>query len=479
MTSRAVHWHNEMFLRPLHFQAAHRYCIDQMRRNHNWDVHYNWGLRSIEIDPTALANHRLVIRSLEARLRDGTPVVLPRDGVLPELNLRTHFQSNKSRVLRIYLAVPAIFAGRSNVALERNPKVRYYQESMEVEDESTGGDPQTIAVRALNIQILVGNQDQTGYQVLPIAQIERTDRADGGLQHDVSFIPPLMSCDAWKPLADGILGSLQDRLDKKIDWLAEHIARQGITFDRQMPGDVLVLKQLQQLSESSSVLGVLHSSPGIHPLTAFLELSRIVGQVAIFGATRRPPEFPRYDHDDLGTCFAFIKQHLDAQLNLVVEPEYKERQFIGAGWRMQVGLEPSWLSASSQIYIGVQSTLDPVQCVNMLADAGQLDMKVGSSDRVEELFRKGAAGLRFEAEELPPQELPKVAGQMYFRLIQDTKDPEWLNLKKSLTLALRLNENLIVGSIQNQRRLTIRVDGRNVAMQFSLFVLSSPVVRSP
>ncbi len=471
MTSRAVHWHNEMFLRPLHFQAAHRYCVDQMRRNHNWDVHYNWGLRSIEIDPTALGNHRFVIRSLEARLRDGTPVVLPRDAAVPELNLRALFQASKTRTLRIFLAVPAGFAGRANVSLERDAKFRYYQTPMEIEDESTGGDPQTIVVRALNVQLLAGNQDQTGYQVLPIAQIERTDRADGGLQHDAAFIPPLLSCDAWKPLSDGVLGTLQDRLDKKIDWLAEQVTRQGITFDRQMPGDVIVLKQLQQLSEASTVLGVLNSSPGVHPLTAFLELSRIVGQVAIFGATRRPPELPRYDHDDLGTCFAFIKQHLDAQLNFVVEPEYKERRFIGAGWRMQVGLEPAWLGTTSQMYIGVQSTLDPVQCINLLTDAGQLDMKVGSSDRVEELFRKGAQGLRFEAEELPPQELPKVVGQLYFRVVQDAKDPEWLNLKKSLTLALRLNENLIVGSIQNQRRLTIHVGGRNVTMQFSLFVL--------
>src|SRR5262249_61029597 len=101
----------------------------------------------------------------------------------------------------------------------------------------------------------------------------------------------------------------------------------------------------------------------------------------------------------------------------------------------------------------------------------QLDMKVGSSDRVEELYRKGSPGLRFEAEELPPQELPKVIGQVYFRVAQDIKDSEWLNLKRSLTLALRLNEGLIVGSIQNQRRLTVRVAGQNVTMQFSVFVL--------
>ena len=62
---------------------------------------------------------------------------------------------------------------------------------------------------------------------------------------------------------------------------------QGITFERQAPGDALVLARLQQLNEAISVLGVLNSAPGVHPLAMFLELSRIVGQLAIFGATRR------------------------------------------------------------------------------------------------------------------------------------------------------------------------------------------------
>jgi type VI secretion system protein ImpJ len=272
-------------------------------------------------------------------------------------------------------------------------------------------------------------------------------------------------------LTDGILRALYDRIDKKIDWLVEQMTTQGITFDRQAPGDALVLRQLQQLNESITVLGVLNSAPGVHPLSMFLELSRIVGQLGIFGATRRPPDLPQYNHDDLGTCFLHVKQHLDSQLSMVVEPEYKERPFIGAGLRMQCSLEPAWLDPAWQMYIGVQSNLEAMQSVSLLTKAGQLDMKLGSSDRVEDLYRSGGAGLRFVAEPLPPQMLPKVPGQVYFQVTQDPKNPEWLNIKKSLMLALRLNENLIVGSIQNQRRLTIKSAGRNVTMQFSLYML--------
>src|SRR5689334_8911229 len=124
MTSRAVHWHNEMFLRPLHFQAAHRYWSELSRRNHDWDVHHNWGIRKIELDPTALENHRLLIRVLEARLRDGTLVVIPRDGAPPAIDLRKHFETNKTRVLPVYVAVPTLNPGRANVSIEREPNVR-------------------------------------------------------------------------------------------------------------------------------------------------------------------------------------------------------------------------------------------------------------------------------------------------------------------------------------------------------------------
>jgi len=38
-----------------------------------------------------------------------------------------------------------------------------------------------------------------------------------------------------------------------------------------------------------------------------------------------------------------VKAYLDDLLDLVVEPAYKERPFVGAGLRMQVSLEPAWV----------------------------------------------------------------------------------------------------------------------------------------
>ena len=56
MTARAVHWNEGMFLRPHHLQAAQRYASAHLHRSSLFDQHYNWGLRSLDIDKEALAN---------------------------------------------------------------------------------------------------------------------------------------------------------------------------------------------------------------------------------------------------------------------------------------------------------------------------------------------------------------------------------------------------------------------------------------
>src|SRR5262245_14726197 len=112
MTSRAVHWHEGMFLRPHQLQAAQRHIYSVQPTSEKWDVHHNWGLRSIDLDQTALANHRLVIRSLRARLRDGTLVSVPEEGALPALDLTEALAEQST--LTVLLAVPVLNLNRAN-----------------------------------------------------------------------------------------------------------------------------------------------------------------------------------------------------------------------------------------------------------------------------------------------------------------------------------------------------------------------------
>jgi type VI secretion system protein ImpJ len=242
-------------------------------------------------------------------------------------------------------------------------------------------------------------------------------------------------------------------------------------------GDALVILQLRALNEILSMLESLAFTPGIPPLTLYTELCRAVGMLSLFGETYRSPPLPRYDHDRLGETFYPLKRLLDDLLDRVVEPEFKDRPFLGAGLRMQVELEPAWVEANWQLYIGAQSRLPAEELTRLLTQPGALDMKVGSSERVDAIFRTGRAGLRFEPVTAPPRVLPNPAGLVYFRLAADAAG-EWPEVQKSLSLAVRINENRIAGSVQGLRDITVQAGSEPTPLRFTLFAVPLRSIRA-
>jgi type VI secretion system protein ImpJ len=458
-----------MFLRPHHFQAAQRHGAHLAGTDEKWDHHYNWGLRAIDLDRDALANYRLVIRSLRARLRDGTLVSIPEDGVLPAVDLRPALENVPA--VTALLAVPVLNIGRANVAADHGAEGgRYLLETQNLEDENTGLNPQPVELRRLNVRLLLDTQDHAGYEVLRLARVEKSAKADAVPQLDETYIPPLLACEPWAPLEVGILQAIYDRIGQYLDMLARQVVARGISWESQGQGDRRLFEFLRVLNEAYSYLGILLFAEGVHPLMAYLELCGLVGRLAIFGTrTRRPPELPRYDHDDLGGCFYRVKQYIYDFFEEVPPLEYKERPFVGAGLRMQVTLEPDWLLPSNQMFVGVATPLSAEECIKLLS--GQLDMKIGSSNRVDEIFTFGMSGLRFTHAPRPPQVLPATANLTYFQVDRASQQAEWQNVQKDMTLAIRLNQHRIDGDIAGQQVLKIRSGGQSITVQFTLYVV--------
>lgn len=472
MGVRSVHWHEGMFLWPQQMQQAERYVASQVLRSSSWDTHYNWGLRSLELDLDALSNFRFVAPALRARLRDGTCIDVPEDANLPPLDLKDALE--KRRSLTVFLAIPKQRQGRPNAAAAGpampDGDVRFFVDSREFEDENTGEDLQLIDVRRLNVGLLPSTQDAAGFETLPLARVQKAPGPDGKPELDLDYIPPLLACDAWQPLRNGILQVIYDRFGRKLAKLAVQAVTRGISFDTRNAGDALVLSQLHCLNESYALLRVLGFADGVHPLKAYLELCRLAGKLAIFDKNNpRAPDLPQYDHDDLGGCFYAVKRYLDTIE--ISEPIYEERPFIGADLRMQVALEPKWIEPLWEVYVGVHSPLKAEDCIRLLTKAGQLDMKIGSSSRVDEIFDRGSAGLKFTPCSTPPRALPSLPELVYLQVSRESQSAEWQHVQKSLTLAIRLNQQRIAGNIQGQQTLTIKTGGQTTTMQFVLYLV--------
>jgi type VI secretion system protein ImpJ len=265
--------------------------------------------------------------------------------------------------------------------------------------------------------------------------------------------------------------AIYDIVGKKIEVLSEQVINRNIHFESQEPGDLDRLFMLSRLNEASAVLRVLAFALGVHPIVAYGELCRIVGQLAIFDAARRLPDLPLYDHDDLAPIFRYVKTQIERLLNSVRDYEYEQRFFVGVGLGMQVSLEPKWLQSDWQWYVGVsRGDLPEVECRELLS-AGQLDWKLGSSRQVEILFKHRAEGLQLVPLDRPPRALPAHRDWIYYQISR--QNTAWKDVQETQTLAMRLKDSLILNreSLPGERKLMVSSRGRQAALQFALFAV--------
>jgi type VI secretion system protein ImpJ len=105
---------------------------------------------------------------------------------------------------------------------------------------------------------------------------------------------------------------------------------------------------------------------------------------------------------------------------------------------------------------------------------GGIDMKVGSSDRIEKIYALGDTGLKMVHVPAPrlPQALPRETGLTYFQINREQQQSEWQYVERSLTLAIRFNENKIVGNIDRQEVVNLRL-ATDMRFRFSLFLLGA------
>jgi len=467
MTSHAVHWSEGLFISPHHFQMAERRLREELAIAQQWHVGYAYGLRQIEIDRDALSNWRVSINVLHARLRDGTFVRFPEDAVLSPVEIpKSAFHSSEDRLM-VYLAVPRLQLGRKNAeARSGEAACRYAVETQEVEDENQPGNPLVVDVRWLNARLILGDEGLSGYEVLPIMRVRLGSVAEAPPEVDPDYIPPLLACDAWTHLQQRIIGSITDQFGSLADQLARNMLDRGVAFESGHREDLERIFKLHSLNTALGYLVNLPYARGVHPLWAYMELCRVVGLISIFLPARRMPRVPLYDHDDLAGCFYAVRRLLD------LDPEgqrrsYIKRPFTGAGLQMQVRLDREWLGSGWVFYMGVDSNLSFNEVDLLLKN--RLDLKVGSSDVVENIYRSGKGGVALRPEAAPPRDFPG-ATWSYWKL--DRGSEAWQAIEKSLNVAIRFNEKQVVGKIDGEQTIQIRTDqGQLVALSFALYAM--------
>jgi len=415
----------------------------------------------------AIANSQFELTACELTLRDGTQVALGPE--LDRLNLHDAFANNET--VRVCIAVPRFRPGMANTGSPADDSFyRYSEIHQEQPDENSGGNEQSIAYRKLNVRLCLDTDNLSGYEVLPIAQIRRASDRESTPHLDHDYCPPLLSVDCWPLLHRDLIRGIHDIVGRKIELVSQQVRNRGITLASGDPGDLERVFMLQVLNQADAALGCMAYAVGLHPLTLYVEMCRIVGQLSIFGRERRFQQLPRYDHDDLAGIFQQIRIRIDQLLGGVSEYEYEQRPFIGSDQGMAVTLEPKWFGDDWEWFVGVNSNYPNKRILQFLSP-GRLDWKVGSSDEVELLFKHRAEGLRLNPVRQVPRALPPDDQWLFYEVNRSCQ--AWNRVAETQTLGMRFRKELILnlGELEGQQSLLVAAGQDSVEMKFALFAV--------
>ena len=275
---------------------------------------FNWGLRSLELDMTALANDAVSLRSCDARFKDNTDLSIPKDGIVDPVDIRKVLTGCGS--VTIYLAIPVSPSGPTSA--DRTPEdiaSSGQKTVLESEWENSGGESaeHPLGHRRMQARLLLTGQDHSGCEVLPLCRIERLS-PEKPPEIDPTYVPPLLVIDGWPPLMRHLV-PLSELIRGRVDTLLREtklLLEPESTIEgyrpriKEPPTETETLRRLSALNGVASCLDGIAYLPGRPPAALYAELCSLVARLEVLNSARQPVELPPYDHEDLGRCFRAV-----------------------------------------------------------------------------------------------------------------------------------------------------------------------------
>ncbi|MRR34929.1 type VI secretion system baseplate subunit TssK, partial [bacterium] len=278
--------------------------------------------------------------------------------------------------------------------------------------------------------------DKVGdYLFIPIAQLERSGEE---IILSRRFVPPCLTISSSENLL-GIVRETRDLIAARGRQLEEFKRQRGIQTAEFGSRDMVYLLALRSLNRYIPLLFHLTDTRQVHPWTAYALLRQLIGEftsfsetVTVMGEVVGSGErlLPNYDHHNLGECFR-AAQLLIARLldEITAGPEYVI-ELVYDGTYFSSELKPAVFEARNRFYLVMRTDEDPKLVIEYVINTA----KFSSRERLPILIARALPGIGLEHLPVPPQELPRRTGTVYFAV--DTHNEQWPLVEKGRNIAL-------------------------------------------
>jgi type VI secretion system protein ImpJ len=436
MTDSPIHWYEGLFLQPHHFQSMQRHFADAIAAERRRLWAYPYGVLKMRLSDADLENHRIRFDELHAIMPSGLEVRVPENADIASLNIKEALAAANG-ALPISVGVPIRQpAGRSVIEGgaegDWRTKRLYRTADIETPDENTGENPQMIRVRRINARLLLGQEDCSDLEVLPLARVVQAVGDELGLPRlDATYVPPCLIVSGSAKLRDVIRDITSQVLASRSE-LVLQTTRGGFEADHLRGVQFEQLLRLRTLNRWGAVLeswsGILGKAP---PFEIYICLRQLLAELAALRPDRDAFEAPAYDHDNPLPCFDELARRIRSLLQGTVESKFLKATFTpeeGMGCLCAV-LNDEALSQPNEYYLAIKTKWDPKQLALLVEDRDQFKLMPRS------LARQRIYGIRLAYEPYPPVELPAEIGLCYFRLMRHESGRMWERVVHEKALA--------------------------------------------
>lgn len=427
MSHNKVVWSEGMFLRPQHFQQQDRYLEHYIDSRCNAIGSYNWGFNNYSLDTELLKLGKVGLASGRGVLPDGTPFNFPDQDPCPPV---IQIPENSSNLL-VYLCLPLKRKGSMEISADSNSQalVRYHSNEEQIRSNTSEHGEQTkIGLGKLNLLLKLSTDDLSGYACIGVVRIQ--DYLMGKpVKIDNQYIAPRVECHHSTSIT-AMLTELRGLLNTRGQALSHRLIDSGRSGSAEIADYLL----LQVINRVEPLVEHLLNITGLHPVDCYQELVQIAGELSTFTTpSKRPPELPRYQHEDLQLIFTTVIGVLRQNLGMVLEQtaialDLTERKY---GIHAAPINDPS-LIGSSTFVLAVKADMKANHVRNQFAS----QVKIAPVERIRELIGAQLPGIGLSALAVAPRQIPYHAGFTYFEL--DKKCELWQTLARSGGVAVHL-----------------------------------------
>ncbi len=421
-------WSEGLFLQPQHFQQQDRYLEALVHGTTGAVAPYPWGFTKLTIDEEMLTLGKFGVSECAGVLPDGTPFSAPhRDDPPPAIEPP---EDVKNCV--VYLTLPVRQAGAREFDLENNEEsfARFQGTEINIHDTVGQGDQAvTLAVGRLRMRFMLEMDERADMLCIPVAKIVEV-QSDKQIVLDRSFAPSAMDARA-APAIHKFVGEIEGLLSHRAEALGGRLSESGATKGVAEIQDFLLLMVVNRMH---ALIKHLRTIPNAHPVEIYGFLIGLAGELATFmAATKRPPEFPVYKHDDLTATFQPVMRTLRQYLSAVLEQTAISIPIEPRKYGVHVAVIADKRLVTTASFVLAVKAETPVETIRRHFPT---QAKLGPVEQIRQLVNSALPGITLRPLPVAPRQIPYHAGVVYFEMDPDSQF--WRQLTTSGGLAVHV-----------------------------------------